>query len=392
MSIPRITLKPREERRITGSLGHPWIFSNEIASFSDDANASLVEVYAGSGQLIGLAFYNPKSLIAGRLIAREKLEINIGFWKKRMLRAWALRLGYYPGAVAFRWIFGESDGIPGLIVDRYGDYLALEVLAKALEAQLSFIVAALLEIFPAKGVLLRRDNALRKLEGLEMGFPFVLEGALPQEPLAVVIDGLAYRIDFWQGHKTGFYLDQRDNRIFLKTWAPGKRVLDLFSYTGSFGLSLASAGAGSVTCVDSSERAVSLGREQAQANNLEGRLAYVAADVEGYLESITDEFDMVLADPPNLVPAKKDAAAASRKFIRLFAAGMEHVAKGGLLAASCCSFHIDVGEFLRILREAARQSQRVFRVLAVRHQALDHPILLHVPETHYLKFVLLERV
>ncbi|MBI2070760.1 MAG: class I SAM-dependent rRNA methyltransferase [Elusimicrobia bacterium] len=391
MNYPQIVLKPAEERRIIGAQGHPWIFSNEIAEFSPQAEAPIVAAYSRSGKFIGLALYNPNSLIVGRVLARSEIKIDVDFWTKRLGAAWVLRQRWYPESTMFRWIFGESDQCPGLIIDRYGDYCVMEILSKALESQLPQILEALLGVFPAKGVLLKRDNGLRKLEGLELGPPKILSGQVPKQPFEAPMDGLVFLVDPWEGQKTGFYLDQRDNRAFLRPLAAGKRVLDCYAYTGAFGLTLAKAGALEVICIDSSERAADICAQQAKRNNLSERIKIIHADAESCLASGADKFDLVLIDPPNLAPNKKSVGAAGRKLEKITALAMELVDKDGFLAVSICSHHISLDTCLETLRQAARKSQKAFRIVTVRSQAQDHPVLLQMPETQYLKFILLER-
>ncbi|MBI4668079.1 MAG: class I SAM-dependent rRNA methyltransferase [Elusimicrobia bacterium] len=411
MIYPAITLKPNEEKRIGGPAGHPWIFSNEIAEFSPDANTPVVEVGSSEGRFCALALYNPKSLIVGRVAARHQdAVIDAEFWRLRLEKAWNLRRRYYPQETVFRWVFGESDGLPGLIIDRYGDYLVVETLSKAMESLLPDIIEAINPPPPStslragcpppqggrellcKGILHRRDNGLRKLEGLEIGEPQILAGEIPGGQVESAIDGIICFADLWQGQKTGFFLDQRDNRNFLARFAPGRRVLDLYSYTGAFGLVMAKAGAASVRCVDTSQKALDICRLQTEKNNMADNITALRADAEIYLKSASDKYDIVIIDPPNLAPSKKDTPAAKRKLERIAAWAMKRVEAGGLLAACCCSHHIGEDEFLDVLRSASRRCQTAFRIAAVRGQAKDHPVLLGMPESSYLKFVLLERI
>ncbi len=388
-----IVLKPHDEKRLLGAAGHPWVFSNEVAKPAELKDSTLVGVRSSTGAFVGMALYNPHSLIAARLITHEPLLIDRAFWRKKLTTAWMLRQNYYPQETAYRWVFGESDGIPGLIADRYGEHIVCEILSKPLETFWPEIMAAMLEVFPARSITLKHDNALRRLEGLETPpEPVTAHGEPPQGPLTVMIDGLQMQIDCQHGQKTGFYLDSRDNRALLTAYAKGRRVLDVFSYTGAFSLSLLKAGAASALAVDSSMKALETCEAQAAANGFAEKLDCLKADAEEYLQQGAGEFDLVLIDPPNICPGKKDKPMALKKLSRLIEAALRRTGKGGLTAVSVCSHHISLDETLEAAASATLRLGRAARHLATGQQAKDHPILIGMPETRYLKFILLERM
>ena len=268
-----IRLKAREDDRLKA--GHPWIFSNEIAQADSPAEpGDLAFLYAAGGEALGCGFYNPKSLIAFRLLSRERIpEEGLGaLVKERLSAALALRQKLYPGEGAGRICFGESDGLPGLVVDRYGDHLAVQVLSAGMERRLGLAVEALKELLRPAGIRAKNDHRMRALEGLPPGDQ-LLWGEVP-EKVRFSQDGIEYSASILGGQKTGFYFDQRENRAFLKPYAKGRRVLDLYCYAGGFSLSAAKGGAQSVLGIDSSADAVAAARENARANGLDGTVSF----------------------------------------------------------------------------------------------------------------------
>ncbi|MFC1522164.1 class I SAM-dependent rRNA methyltransferase [Elusimicrobiota bacterium] len=387
-----IYLKKGRENRVLTNGGHLWVFSNEIESASDDiTSGDIAEIRTHNNSLIGIGFINPKSLIAARIIARDDANVTPRFWQSKIERALSSRQRNYPHEKCYRAIFGESDGIPGLIVDKYDNYLVLEVVSKGAELEISNIKEALINVFSPKGILLRRDNRLRELEGMEMGPPEEIHGNVPNDPQRFEIDHLVHLTDLWKGHKTGFYFDQRDNRDYLKQWAKDKTVLDVYSYTGTFAQTLLKAGATHAVCVESGKTWANLGKLSAKANNLTS-IHYLEADAQEYLKNEKQKFSIVIADPPNLSPTRKDKSKAIRKLTKVLTLACSRLEKGGLLAASTCSFHISLEDFRSALKDAAQASQRSMRVISERRQAQDHPVLLSMPETAYLKFTLLEAI
>lgn len=387
-----VRLKPGQDKRVLG--GHLWVFSNEIASVSAEAPAgALAEVYAASGSLIGLAFYNPSSLIACRIISWDKRPIDASFFRRRLEEALSFRRRACPGETSYRLCFGESDGLPGLVIDRYDSTLVLQVLSAGIEARLPLLEEALHDLLNPSCVYLKNDHRARLLEGLPQECR-VLSGRLPEQ-VAIQEGGLPFLAPIGAGQKTGHYFDQRDNRTFLRPYFRDRLVLDLYCYTGAFAVNAAKSGARGVLAVDSSKPAVETARENARLNGVEERVELDEADAEDVLLSFAEgrqgfKPDMILLDPPSLVPSKKHLPKALRSYVKLNAQALKALPSGGLLATSTCSHHVGREDFILMLRLAQAKARRPARLLALRGQAADHPILLAMPETEYLHFALLE--
>ncbi|CAG0977595.1 Ribosomal RNA large subunit methyltransferase I [Geobacteraceae bacterium] len=389
----RITLNRGEDRRIKG--GHPWVFSNEIRELRGERIPGVsAEVYDIGGGFLGTGYYNPHSLIAVRLLSREREEIDSpAFFRKRIGRALELRNRIYPELATFRVVHGEGDFLPGLVVDKYGDLLSVQILTAGMEARRGAIVEALVELFSPRGIIARNDVAVRTLEGLVESVE-VLYGEIP-EMVEVEEHGLRFRVDLAGGQKTGHFLDQKENHLMLKGMAAGKRVLDCFSYSGSWGVHAAAFGAAEVTCLDISERAAALARENAALNGLEGVVRVEACDAFDRLRSLKHEgrcFDVVVLDPPAFVKSKKALKEAEKGYLTINRRGLELLSEGGYLITCSCSYHMGREPFRDLLTQAARLAGRQVRVVEARSQAPDHPVLLAVPETEYLKCLVLQCV
>ncbi len=392
--VHRVILKPGQEDRLLA--GHLWVFSNEVREVSaktPPAAGDLAVVATAGGRELGLAFYNPKSLIAARMLTRSPAEpIDGDFFRRRLADAMAHREAAYPGENAYRLCFGESDGLPGLVVDRYGSILVLQVMSAGIERRLPLVQAALEELLQPKGIYLKNDHRVRALEGLPLECR-TLAGSIP-EKVAIVEGGLRFTSPVGEGQKTGHYFDQRDNRAFLRPYFAGRSVLDLYCYTGGFAIHAAKGGAKSVYALDSSGPAVALARENAKLNGVEGAVSVDEGDAEQALESfarLEQPFkpDFILLDPPSLVPARKHLPKAIRLYAKLNTLAMKALPRGGLLATATCSHHVSREAFVDMLRQAQAKAQRPVTMLSLRGQAADHPILLAMPETEYLHFALL---
>lgn len=385
----KINIQPGRERRLLG--GHLWAFSNEIQSIEGEGKpGDLAELYA-SGRFLGTAFYNPNSLIAARLVSREKEDVDAGFFRRKLAEAKAFRERMIPGETSYRLCFGESDGLPGLVIDRYGDVLALQVLSAGIEVRLDALAAALKELFEPRCIFLKNDHRARTLEGLPIETR-VLDGGLP-EKATISENGLRFAALVGEGQKTGHYFDQRENRAFLRPFFKDRVVLDLYSYTGAFAVNAAKFGAKSVLAIDSSGPAIEAGRENARLNGVE--VEFDEADAEAVLASFAGgkqpfKPDMILLDPPSFVPSKKHLPKALRTYMKLNAQALKALPKSGLLATSTCSHHVGREEFFEMLRASVIKAQRPARLLALRGQGLDHPVLMTMPETEYLHFALIE--
>lgn len=387
----RVILKPREDRRIRN--GHLWVFSNEIervdangAAFAPGAPA---ELFASSGQRLGWGYYNRASLIAFRLLDRGAPRPASEVLRERLAAALAFRRAHLGALEAFRLVHAEGDLLPGLIVDLYGKRAVVQLLTAGMEALRAEVLAALAEVVAPEVVVLKNDSSIRKLEGLEPGVE-VAHGSVTG-PVPVTLDGLTFEVDLVEGQKTGFFLDQRENRLALQRFVRGKSVLDVFSHQGAWGLYALAAGASAVTAVDTSEPALELARRAAQANGFADRLTTRAGDAFELLRAAADareRWDVVVVDPPAFARSKKDVAQARAAYERINKMALRVLAPGGILATSTCSYHIGSDEFLGLVARALFASGRTGRLLETRGQALDHAPLFAMPEGAYLKCVL----
>ncbi|MBI3393549.1 MAG: class I SAM-dependent rRNA methyltransferase [Nitrospirae bacterium] len=387
-SVPRVRLKPRESRRI--KRGHRWIFSNEIADpVKDLPPGSLVDVVDERGALVGRGYVNPQSLITIRLLAPAGREIDAAFFRGRLAAARSYRERICGPRTAGREVFGEADGLPGLIVDRYGPFLVVQSLAAGIEVCLPMILDLLEEIHSPRAIVLRNDSPARGLEGLPAEVR-VARGRLDSEGgiVETEVDGLAVEVDLLAGQKTGWFLDQSENRRCLAEYANGRRVLDAFCYAGAWGLAAIKAGAAEVLAVDSSAPAVSAARRNAERNRVGDRFRAEEASVFDRLRRLDSErsrFDLVVLDPPAFIKSGKKVAEGVRGYREINRLGLRLLAPGGILVSSSCSHHLPAEEFLAVLRRAAADTGRTVKLLEFRGQARDHPVLLSMPETSYLK-------
>jgi len=386
--VPRVRLKPRESRRI--KRGHRWIFSNEIADpVKDLPPGSLVDVVDERGALVGRGYVNPQSLITIRLLAQAGREIDAAFFRGLLAAARLYRERICGSRTAGREVFGEADGLPGLIVDRYGPFLVVQSLAAGIEVRLPLVLDLLEEIHSPRAIVLRNDAPARGLEGLTAEVR-VARGRLDSEDgiVETEVDGLAVEIDLLAGQKTGWFLDQSENRRRLAEYAKGRRVLDAFCYAGAWGLAALKAGAAEVLAVDSSAPAVSAARRNAERNQVGDRFRAEEASVFDRLRGLDSErsrFDLVVLDPPAFIKSGKKVAEGVRGYREINRLGLRLLAPGGILVSSSCSHHLLAEEFLAVLRRAAADTGRTVRLLEFRGQARDHPVLLSMPETSYLK-------
>jgi 23S rRNA (cytosine1962-C5)-methyltransferase len=389
----KIVLARGEDKRIRA--GHQWIFSNEIREISGEKRpGEAAEIYDTGGAFIGVGYYNPRSLIAARFMAGSRVDIDAAdFYRERIAKALALRHFLYPGLKTFRLVHGEGDFLPGLVVDKYNDYLSVQFLTCGMEIRRELITGVLLELLSPLGIVARNDVSVRSLEGLVETVD-ILYGELPEQ-LEIEEHSLRFRVDPLHGQKTGHFLDQKENHLLLKERSKGKRVLDCFSYSGSWGIHAALFGAADVTCVDISERAVALARENVVLNGFDQIVKCEEADVFERLRSLKSEgesFDVVVLDPPAFVKSRKVLKEAMKGYHTINRRAMELLRPGGYLITCSCSYHMEREMFRELLASAAQQAGREMRLIEVRSQAPDHPILLAMPETEYLKCVVLQAV
>ena len=365
--------------------GHPWIYRSDVES--SPSSAGVVPVRDGRGKFLGQALCSPKSEIRLRLLERTETAIDAAWWRAQFARCRDLRQGI--DANAWRAVHGEGDGLPALIVDRYDRWLVVQLLSAALETQRPVIVEALRDTFTPDGILFRHDVPIRKLEGLdslvELGF-----GDVPQQ--VELREGLVrWYAAPWTGQKTGAFLDQRDNRRLAGALVPdGGTALDCFAYHGSFALHLATR-ASLVTALDVSAEALTRGAENAVLNNL-ANIEWVAGDAFDLLPAWGKEgrwFDMVVVDPPAFAKSRAHVAAALRGYHEINRRAMHLVAPGGWLLTASCSFHIQRPQFMEVIANAAAGTGRRFTIHRILGQGIDHPEVVTIPETGYLKGVVL---
>jgi 23S rRNA (cytosine1962-C5)-methyltransferase len=371
--------------------GHPWIFSSDIVDRGGAQPGEAVKVTDDRGKPLGTAHYSSTSQIAIRMLSRQVVETGRDFYLHRLRAAEQHRRAVVCDSDAYRVVHAEADLLPGLIVDRYGGYLVIQTLDQGMDAAKAEIVSCLEEIFAPKGIVARNDVAVRTKEELPLE-TVILSGEAPAA-VSVGLNGLTLSADLLHGQKTGIFLDQRENYRAAARYARGGRVLDCFTSTGGFALHLA-ANSESVEAVDSSGPALATARANAEANgigNIEWRDADVFELLTGYA-SARRQFSMVVLDPPAFAKSRQkiEAAAAGYKDINVRA--LRLLNPGGILVSCSCSHHLSEAMLLEVVAQASLDANRTLRVLERRTQAQDHPILLTVPETHYLKCLILEVV
>ncbi|MBL7995651.1 class I SAM-dependent rRNA methyltransferase [bacterium] len=384
-----ITLKPEQERRIQN--GHLWIFSNEIKSnLKDYEPGELVEIRNSEQAFIGIGYVNPHSLISVRVLTRQIEEIDSVFFEKKIIAAYNKRQFDYPDSKSFRLVFGESDGLPGLVVDKYEDYLVVQSTAFGIEKHLDVIYEALKKLFNPKAIVARLDTQVRQLEHLEIKKEVVF-GQLP--PMVKVnIEGLTYKLDLLNGQKTGFFLDQKENHTSTSKYVKGKNVLDCFCYVGGWSLNAARFGANQVIGLDKSEQAITQCRDNAELNHIPN-CTFKQADVFDEFKNINEQkekFDVIILDPPAFAKSRahiKDAIKGYREINRRAAKALTD---GGILYTCSCSHVIDPETFRNVVFQGLYGAGKNAILLENRTQAKDHPVLLSMRETEYLKCMVLQ--
>ena len=403
---PRITITPKGERALTG--GHPWVYKGEVLELSDPVeDGALVDVVSRKGSWLGCGFYNSASKIRVRVVTRNANGDPSGdaFWARRLRYAWDYRKAVMgeTDSRCCRLIFGEADGFPGLTVDRFESVLVAQVLSLGMERLKARLFPLLADMLrqdgqDIRGIYERNDAALREREGMTQSKGwFPLPGETPPERTDVDIteNGIVYTVDFENGQKTGFFLDQKYNRLAVAKLARGRTVLDCFTHTGSFALNAAKGGAKRVTAVDVSEFAVQCAAENARRNGLDGVMDCVCANVFDLLPQLAEQprtYDFIILDPPAFTKSRKTIHNAMTGYKEINYRAMKLLPRGGYLATCSCSHFASEELFVKMLRDAARDAGVQLRQIEARQQCADHPILWGVEETNYLKFFIFQVV
>lgn len=405
-NYPKLTVTEKAEKLLRG--GHVWVYGDEItAAEGTPEDGALADVFSGKGKYLGTGFYNSHSKIRVRIISKNTNDtFDEKFWERRLSYAVAYRKTVM-GDTDFRCcrlIFGEADQFPGLTVDRFENILVAEVLSLGIEKIKGMLFPALVRILremgeKIDGIYERNDSPIRKLEGMETGCGFFPLPGLPDPEsgeTTITENGIRYFVDVVNGQKTGFFLDQKYNRRAIRRIARGKRVLDCFTHTGSFGLNAAAAGALHVTSVDISADAIAMAKRNAKENGLDGRMDFMIADVFDLLSVLQKEkksdYDFIILDPPAFTKSRDTLRNAIKGYREINYLAMKLLPRGGYLATCSCSHFMTETYFKQMLHNAAEDAGVSLRQIEARQQAPDHPILWNVPETDYLKFYIFQIV
>ncbi len=391
MTLPTLRLKPKEDKRLRQ--GHLWIYSNEVDTKATPLKSFtagdqvLVETSQGKG--LGVAHINPNNLICARLLSRKPKLFGLGQMTQKIEQALSLRETCFDEPF-YRLVYGDSDGLPGLVIDRFGDYLVVQISTAGMEAMKTQILEALTRVFEgAKGILWKNDGKMRLQEGLEE-YVEVAMGEVP-EFVPAIENGTRFDVPVWKGQKTGWFYDHRLNRQRINRLVKGKRVLDMFSYIGGWGVQAANCGASHVTCVDASGQALEWATQNAKLNSVEDNLTCIQGDAFKVMEKLIEEqqqFDVIILDPPAFIPKRKDINAGERAYQKLNQLGMRLLANEGLLVSASCSMHLSESSLDRILCQSGRHLDRHVQIIERGSQGPDHPVHPGISETRYIKSIM----
>jgi 23S rRNA (cytosine1962-C5)-methyltransferase len=377
-----VIISTRAKKRLKGK--HPWIFSNEIVEKPDVAAGDVVEIHDQQGHRIATGYFNPHTLIAVRILSYHQ-EFDL---RSRIAKALDFRRQHYK-TLTYRWIYGESDGLPGLIVDRYSQTLVAQILTAGMEKLRNEIITSLVEYGSPIRILFRNDSSYRELEGLSQQVEWVYGDPVDKE--IIELDDLKFEVNYIEGQKTGFFLDQQTNRQRLSKYAHGERMLDVFSYSGGWSLYGAKAGFKNITAVDSSADALKSAARNAELNNFKSNC--IEQDAFQFLReaySWKDRYDMIVLDPPAFCKSKRQLPEAVRGYREINVRAMKLLERDGILFTCSCSQPVTPEIFVDILKQAAADSGRSFRMLELLLHPIDHPVLLQFPESLYLKCAILQ--
>ena len=384
--MTKITLRKTRETRVRS--GHPWLYASEIERVEGESAAGVAEVYSAKGTFLARALYNPASQIALRILTTHDEPIDADFFARRVRTAWEYRQRFCD-VNSCRAIYAEADFLPGLVVDKFGGVLVVQVLSLGMELWKRELTDILVEVIRPEGIYERNDVPVRRLEGMQETTG-LLYGDVPDR-VPMVENGIVYSVDVKHGQKTGFFLDQKENRAAIAPLCPGARVIDMFCHNGSFALNAAKYGAREVTGVDISEEALAVARDNARVNGLDVNFeAHNCFDLLRALSDQGEKYDLVILDPPAFTKTRQMTERALRGYKEINLRGMKLVPDGGFLVSCSCSQHVDDAAFTAMLNEAARDAKKKLRMVEFRTQAKDHPILPASPETQYLKCAILQ--
>ena len=388
--MARVILRKTRETRVRG--GHPWVYASEIERVEGEfENGDVVDVISSKGTLMGRAFYNPKSQISLRMLTLRDEPVDRALFERRVRDAWEYRK-LLCDPESCRLIYSESDGLPGLVVDKFGDVLVMQSLCLGIDRVKDMIADILMEVVQPRGIYERNAVPVRRLEGMEQTTG-LLRGEVPDR-VEMYENGIKFMVDVKNGQKTGFFLDQKENRAALAPLCPGAKVLDCFCHNGSFSLHAAKFGAKSVLGVDISEEALEVARENAASNGLTN-VTFEAHNCFDHLRELTDageKFDVVILDPPAFTKTRAAVESALRGYKEINLRGLKLVRPGGFLVTCSCSQHVSTEMFQDMINQAVRDSKKRVRMVEYRTQGKDHPILPASPETKYLKTMILQVV
>jgi len=389
--LARVKLKKNEERRLKS--GHLWVYSNEIDTkvtpLNDFEPGQHVIVEDSKGKAIGVAYINPQSLITARLMSRDsKCVVSESLLTHRLKIALSLREKCYEGG-CYRWVYGDSDGLPGLVIDRFDEYVVVQLNTAGMDGLKEQVVAAITKVISPTGILFRNDSGARKQEGL----PLTVEVAAGEWPetLSLVENGVNFTVPANDGQKTGWFYDHRENRQYLSSsWVKGKRVLDVFSYVGGWGIQAAVAGAEEVLCVDASELALNFVEKNAALNGVVEKVGTMQGNAFDCLKQLAEEkekFDVIVIDPPAFIKRKKDFKNGLTAYRKLNELAMRLLSRDGMLVSASCSMHLPNDALVDVVRGAGRHVDRQVQIIHQGGQGADHPVHPSIVETQYLKAI-----
>lgn len=389
--MKKLRLKRGQERRILE--GNLWVFSNQVDDpLHNYQPGDLVRITDRGGNSLGIGYVNPHSLIAARILTREEQEINGDFFVKRFEQAHDLRLKVLPEEEAVREVYSESDGLPGLIVDRYRDVLVMQITTAGMDRLKDKVNTSLQKVFKPRAIYERSDLSVRKLEGLEKRTG-LMYGTLSDEPIPVIYGSVLVPAHVHRGHKTGLYLDQRMNLMFIEEFVRNAKVLDAFCYTGIWGLKSARFGAAEAVLLDDSEWALEVAMHTARRSRLAGRCRSVRGDAFDVLKAMAQQkesFDVVILDPPSFIKSKQHFQQGYKGYFDVNQRALAVLREGGFLVTCSCSHHMDEASFAQMIQDALHNSGRSGRILFKGRQGPDHPVLPQMPETEYLRCTVLQ--